>query len=44
MIGNNDDYEENTCIYLPENIEKWNIKLSKNGKYIAIATELNLFL
>ena len=44
MIGNNDDYEENNIIYLPENIEKWIIKLSKNGKYIAIATELSLLL
>ena len=43
MINNNNNkYEENTVIYLPENIEKWTIELSKNGKFIAIATELNL--
>ena len=43
MINNNyDKYEENTVIYLPDNIEKWTIELSKNGKFIAIATKLSL--
>ena len=45
MINSNkDDYEENTIFYIPEDIEKWTIALSKNGKFIAVATELNLLI